>query len=1316
MSNFNSINNSGVPYYFPADTAKEGNQYVRISNFFKTRVGDNGKVLPFKWYDQGRVMNVHGFIPFIKGLIGKFSTDDNDEVIMAPDASYREWQGSTANAHDGGFIDYVLEDQMFPQEGIFKGHFGLKDGNGNVLTSVNIIFEVLGNDLRVGETVKYYVGELEDLKNQYRIKAEQAVKDINQRNIDETQNTRAALQAAQAQIQANRDEQANISTHLAGIQQQIATHDIVTIPQFNQLSNQLTQQVSEMRQSGLQFFNSENDLKNTYPTGANKLCVTLDTSHQWVYDYVNNAWNDAGTFNFGTIDPKLKKSIYLSNPSNLILNSDFNSMDLWNAARDGGVEPNCYINANTKNNSNSLVISGFIKDGTTNESWVKTDQIPVSGHTTLSIGASLKIQGINSRVGDTAGIDITWIDQNNNNFYYSHYYVVPANDGEFQNYMWENIQIPPAAVNFQIAFNIYGEGIIEVLQPHANFGANLLNYNGELNKFDLDNWQPTTNGSSYFSRGSDNIIGIIGDNNIHDYAYLSSPIIWTGDQKYFDALVRGKANWPYGSGEAYLEVIEFNADEAPLVAKGYQPSTKQDFKLWPSNDTYDYRFKGINLNPLTVAVVLRVVIHGNATVDISSIDFKSNSSNPVVTNILTNNNDDIEDVLTIADGLYHVNTLSNNTNKYHFSRSNLIPKKWNKVDLSVNAQVSLKNVESLALSSVYLEIDQYIDQNTQNTSMQIKKELKPTDSISNFSFKDIKLDPSTNFITIGITAYNNVDIYFSDISLNPSSQNSDDLTPSISLTGFDINPPAEYNSQTGIATLPQAAKPDQWIMADTECFRVIPGSIISLKAFARAEVENQTNAVIEINQHKTLTDPIDPSLNIDLHLDQEKQLTEYRLENLKLDPTTNFISLRLAFPGNGSIEVKTIEIWNLDHIPGLSSSKYISSLPHLNIQSNADITDKWRSAKFNYQDGERNLSGYLQFAIQGDSSRNHPKKNLKVKFFEDSECKQKLKWKPKSTWVANYKFNIKANYIDATQARNLVNAKIFSQATAITPLLHKGQTDLLKAQALGQMEGFPIELFFNGSYYGLMTFNIKKDDKNFGMDADKPEDEVISSTNEAYPWFYNSAAPIDGKVFATEIHDSASNELKTNFKKFLEFLNTSDDDNFKKQLSNYIDLYSVINTYLFGLLAKMEDSWGKSGMLLTWNNGQSFYETLYDLDSTWGLSWNGLSSDDPDWSLDPGNPGKHVTGISYNKLHERLFKLFKPEIKAQWLKLRSSVWTNDKMLASFKEFINSIPEEAYEKDQKKWPDIPSAKTTDYGQIQESIIERGNEMDEFMEGL
>lgn len=308
MNNFNSINNGGIPYYFPADIAKEGNQCVRISNFFKTRVGDNGKVLPFKWYDQGRVMNVHGFIPFIKGSIGKFSTDDNDEVIMAPDASYREWQGSTDNGHDGGFMDYILEDQMFPQEGIFKGHFGLKDTNGNVLTSVNIVFEVLGNDLRVGETSKYYSAELDRLAREYEVKTDQMVADGTQK-VDQfvaqtkndinasLQTSRDNLDALNGEIRANRAEQANISQHLAGTQQQIANYDIVTRPEFQNgmdtMNNAINNRLSQMKTNPIAVANA-GELTKNYPNGADGIFITADTGHKWIYLY--GAWKDCGAY------------------------------------------------------------------------------------------------------------------------------------------------------------------------------------------------------------------------------------------------------------------------------------------------------------------------------------------------------------------------------------------------------------------------------------------------------------------------------------------------------------------------------------------------------------------------------------------------------------------------------------------------------------------------------------------------------------------------------------------------------------------------------------------------------------------------------------------------------------------------------------------------------------------------------------------------------------------------------------------------------------------------------------------------------------
>ena len=478
MDNLNSINNNGVPYYFPADIAKEGGQYVRISNFFKTRVGDNGKVLPFKWYDQGRVMNVHGFIPFIKGSIGKFSTDDNDEVIMAPDASYREWQGSTANAHDGGFMDYILEDQIFPQEGIFKGHFGLKDGNGNVLTSVNIIFEVLGTDLRVGETVKYYVGELENLKSQYKIQGEQAVADFNAKIEAGTETDRQALDALRASIQANRDGQDNLSRKLVETEQVIAEHDIVTRNEFLDLGNRLNQQVANLRQNKTLYFDNLADLKAKYPNGTDNLCITLDDKHLHVYDYANNNWTDAGITNVVTADPQTKQALY-QDSSNLAPNPDFKIMDdEWTFGRDLG-SPDWAFESETLDNSNVIQMHGYYNQSTINNwnnSWIMSRLINISGQSALSVAWKINSKTSGQPSDAHSELQINFNDENYNFINKLTYNVPESTNDELKLIKWENITPPTNAKYASISVMIHGSGIVRFAQPQINYGQNILPY------------------------------------------------------------------------------------------------------------------------------------------------------------------------------------------------------------------------------------------------------------------------------------------------------------------------------------------------------------------------------------------------------------------------------------------------------------------------------------------------------------------------------------------------------------------------------------------------------------------------------------------------------------------------------------------------------------------------------------------------------------------------------------------------------------------------------------------------------------------------
>ena len=174
-----NIVNSGKPYFFRFDVAKEAGEIARITDYLKTRVSDNGKKVPIKWFDQGQAMDVHGMSPFIQGGVGQYIKDDNGEMLPSSDVVYREWYGTPADVTDDGVVYYTLEDQFFCKQGEFNGFFGLRDSQGNVLTSVNIVFQILGNDLRITKSKEFYIDELENLKNKFKNDGNQAVADFN---------------------------------------------------------------------------------------------------------------------------------------------------------------------------------------------------------------------------------------------------------------------------------------------------------------------------------------------------------------------------------------------------------------------------------------------------------------------------------------------------------------------------------------------------------------------------------------------------------------------------------------------------------------------------------------------------------------------------------------------------------------------------------------------------------------------------------------------------------------------------------------------------------------------------------------------------------------------------------------------------------------------------------------------------------------------------------------------------------------------------------------------------------------------------------
>ncbi|MCG0570842.1 SGNH/GDSL hydrolase family protein [Lactiplantibacillus plantarum] len=404
-----------------------------------------------------------------------------------------------------------------------------------------------------------------------------------------------------------------------------------------------------------------------------------------------------------------------------------------------------------------------------------------------------------------------------------------------------------------------------------------------------------------------------------------------------------------------------------------------------------------------------------------------------------------------------------------------------------------------------------------------------------------------------------------------------------------------------------------------------------------------------------------------------------------------------------------------------AGNNFIIPEMHISADSGSFGYDK-KPVPFKFLENGNIINGYLGFDIQGDSSRSYSKKNFKIKLYTDTEGKNKLKVKMHSSWSKSSNYNLKANWIDATHSRNIVNARLIKNAVSVTPLENPDQTEkILSTEGLGQIDGFPIELYFNDGYNGLYTLNTKKDETTFGMNSKDATNEVLSTELGKRDITDSTKAIIDGKNWSTEIHDVASNNVKNNLVKFLDFIEQSNDTDFRANLKNYIDVSSVINLILFGLLSQEYDFYSKSELFATWNDGGYWYLIPYDLDSTWGLSWDGSdvapNRDDFDLSKIFSDPQTAwAASANDNKFQQRVINLFKPEIKKQGNFLRSTVWSTPNIIANFKTFIDEVPTFAYQRDQEKWTTIPSKSKTDFIQLQSAIIQRGQEFDNFLSQL
>lgn len=324
-----------------------------------------------------------------------------------------------------------------------------------------------------------------------------------------------------------------------------------------------------------------------------------------------------------------------------------------------------------------------------------------------------------------------------------------------------------------------------------------------------------------------------------------------------------------------------------------------------------------------------------------------------------------------------------------------------------------------------------------------------------------------------------------------------------------------------------------------------------------------------------------------------------------------------------------------------------------------------RTISVKYKSKEKNFESYASIKLQGTSSLRYEKKNYNIKFYEDEKLEEKLDID--LGWGKQNKYCLKANWIDKTHARNVVTAKIASQ-------INKNYNLFTTAPNYGEIDGYPVEIYLNDEFLGLYTLNIPKDDWMFNMDEDNPNHIVLGSEGWNPANLFNGEANFeDWEVEVGEESDETLNKVNRVF----DFVMNSSDEEFKKYINDYINLDSIINYYIMIQFAQLEDNVSKN-MLLSTYDGQQWYISLYDLDTSWGTTWDGKSL------LDYNN----YIGAGGNNLFLRVEKNFPNEIAERYFELRKSILTKENVMNEFVKFTNLIPEQTYKKESLRWKNIP----------------------------
>lgn len=372
-------------------------------------------------------------------------------------------------------------------------------------------------------------------------------------------------------------------------------------------------------------------------------------------------------------------------------------------------------------------------------------------------------------------------------------------------------------------------------------------------------------------------------------------------------------------------------------------------------------------------------------------------------------------------------------------------------------------------------------------------------------------------------------------------------------------------------------------------------------------------------------------------------------------------------------------------------------LPVLYLNGNVTGMSKDNAVTMNYVYGTQ--EGTCTVKWQGSTSLSFPKKNYTIKFDTAFEAVD--------GWGEQKKYCAKANWIDHSHARNVVNAKLWGQIVKSRKTVPTVLANLVNG---GAVDGFPMLIVINKELKGLYTFNIPKDGWMFGMGSGTNE-AIICADKWVPATYYKAEAKIDGTDFKLEYATDEDNAgwVTTSINRLINACMASDGSDLDTTIAQYLDWDSAIDYLIFTVMIVGNDMTGKNYLNATFD-GTKWFFSAYDMDCTYCLNADGSK-------FLPANYQPSFAQFAANhKVMELIVNHKKDALKARYAELRETVLSESNIATEFANFAGLIPSPVLMQDVKLWPGIPNTSVNNISQVRDAYRLRCMLADKWIEEL